>query len=43
MAAENVSLDFRVKKKKDKTRNCLSKEIKHNNLMSEKHKKYAED
>ena len=38
MSRENVSLDFRLKKI-DETRNYLLEEIKHNNLMSEKHKK----
>ena len=35
---ENVSLDFRLKKI-DETRNCFLDEIKHNDLMNEKHKK----
>ena len=38
MSRENVSLDFRLKTI-DETRNYLLEEIKHNNLMSEKHKK----
>ena len=39
MAKEKISLDFRQKEKIDETRNYLLEEIKHNNLMSEKHKK----
>ena len=35
MAKENVSLDFRL----HETRNYLLDEIKHNDLMNEKHKK----
>ena len=38
MSRENVSLDFRLKKI-DETRNYLLEEIKHNELMSKKHKK----
>ena len=38
MAKENVSLDFRLKKT-DETRNYLLDEIKHNDFMSETHKK----
>ena len=37
MAKENFSLDFILKK--DEIRNCVSEETKHNDLMSEKHKK----
>ena len=37
MTKENVDLDFRLKK--HEKRNYLSEEIKHNDLMSEKHKK----
>ena len=39
MAKEKISLDFRQREKIDETRNYLLEEIKHNNLMSEKHKK----
>ena len=38
MTKENVNLDFRLKKL-DETRNYLIDGIKHNHLMSEKHKK----
>ena len=38
MPNKNVSLDLRLKKIAE-TRNYLSKEIKHNKLRSEKHKK----
>ena len=41
MVKENVSLAFRLKKI-DGIRNCLLEEIKHNHLMTEKHKKCAE-
>ena len=38
MVKENVSLDF-ILENKDKTRNFFLEEIKHNDLMNEKHKK----
>ena len=37
--AEEVTLEFRFKKKKNETRNYLSEEINHNDLISEKYKK----
>ena len=37
MAKENASLEFRLKI--DETKNYLLEEIKHNDLMSKKHKK----
>ena len=38
--AEEVTLEFRLKKKKkNETRNYLSEEINHNDLISEKYKK----
>ena len=37
MGKENLSLDFR-QKQLDETRNFFLDEIKHNDLMSEKHK-----
>ena len=39
MPKENASLDFR--QKIDKTRSCLLEERKHNDLISEKHKKFC--
>ena len=42
MTKENVSLDFRLKKINE-ARNYLFKEIKRNDLMSEKHKKVRKD
>ena len=38
-----TSLIFRLKKNIDETRNYLLDEIKHNDLMSEKHKKVCRD
>ena len=40
MAKEKVNFEFRLKEV-DETRNYLQKEIKHNVLMSERHKKWA--
>ena len=38
MAKENINFNFRLRKT-DETRNYLSVEINHNELMNEKHKK----
>ena len=39
MVQENISQEFRLKKKIDKTRNYFTEEIQQNELISKKYKK----